>query len=134
KPRITLMVMITASGGMWLAMRSVPEQAEPSLFTIVAMLVTTAMVVGGASTLNCYLERASVRLMPRTNERPLPAGRLDPQLALYFGLALGVCAVPLLVVAVNPLTGLLGAIALISYVAIYTPMKRVTSIALLVGA
>ncbi len=134
KPRITMMVVITAAGAMWLASHAVGPASAPSGLTVAVMLAMTAMVVSGANTLNCYLERESDRFMARTCRRPLPAGRLDPQLALHFGLALGVCSVPALVFAVNPLTGLLGAIALGSYVAVYTPMKRITPVALLVGA
>jgi protoheme IX farnesyltransferase len=134
KPSITLMVVVTAAGAMWLASRAVGPEAAPSGLQIAVMLLTTAMVVSGANTLNQYLERESDKFMARTCRRPLPDGRLDPQLALHFGLALGVVSVPALVFAVNPLTGLLGAIALVSYVAVYTPMKRITPVALLVGA
>lgn len=132
KPRITLMVVITAAGGMWLASRA--AEAPTSALRIFAVLSTVAMVVGGANTLNCYLERDSDRFMERTRYRPLPDGRLDPKLALYFGVALGVVSVPILVLVANPLTGLLGAIALVTYVAIYTPMKQMSPVALLVGA
>jgi protoheme IX farnesyltransferase len=134
KPRITLMVVITAAGGAWLASHAVAEGAAPSKLRLLIMLATTAMVVGGANTLNCYLERDSDKFMERTRLRPLPDGRLDPKLALYFGIGLGLLSVPILCVAANPLTGLLGAIALVSYVAIYTPMKQSNPIALLVGA
>jgi protoheme IX farnesyltransferase len=98
------------------------------------MLATTGMVVGAANTLNCYLERDSDRLMARTANRPLPDRRLEPSWALALGIAMGLFAVPTLTLAVNPITGLLGAIALVSYVAIYTPMKQHTPAALFVGA
>ena len=128
KPRITLMVLVTAAGGMWLAPGSLDGQA------MAVMLLTTGMVVGAANTLNCYLERDSDRLMARTARRPLPDGRLEPSWALVLGVAMGLFAVPTLVFAVNPVTGLLGALALVSYVAIYTPMKQHTPAALFVGA
>ena len=128
KPRITLMVVITAAGGMFLAPGSVP------LVTALAMLATTAAVVAGANSLNCWLERDSDRFMTRTMDRPLPAGRMQPKVAMAFGATLGLMAVPLLTVLVNPMTGALGALALVSYVAVYTPMKQRSSIALLVGA
>ncbi len=128
KPRITLMVLVTAAGGMWLA----PGSLDPAAMAV--MLLTTGMVVGAANTLNCYLERDSDRLMARTANRPLPDRRLDPSWALGLGVAMGLFAVPALVVAVNAVTGLLGAIALLSYVAIYTPMKQHTPAALFVGA
>ena len=60
KPRITMMVLVTAAGGMWLAPGTL------SLGAMWVMLITTAMVVAAANTLNCYLERDSDRLMMRT--------------------------------------------------------------------
>lgn len=128
KPRITLMVVLTAAGGMFLAPGSLP------LSTVIVMLVTTATVVMGANSLNCWLERDTDRLMRRTKKRPLPTGRMDPKVAKAFGLFLGAISVPSLTVFVNPLTGALGALALISYVAMYTPMKRRAPSALLVGS
>lgn len=128
KPRITLMVIITTLGGLWLAPGEVP------IVTILATLIATAMVVGAANTLNCWLERESDGFMARTKNRPLPSGRLDPRWALGLGLGLGAISVPVLTLAVNPLTGLLAAIALISYVWVYTPMKRQSPAALLVGS
>ncbi len=128
KPRVTLMVLFTAAGGMWLAPDSLPTPV------IAIMLLTTMAVVSAANSLNCWLERDTDRLMQRTMKRPLPARRLRPRVALVLGAVLGCTSVPILAWMVNPLTGLLGAIALVSYVAIYTPMKRASSLALLVGA
>jgi protoheme IX farnesyltransferase len=128
KPRITLMVLVTAAGGMWLA----PGTLD--IASTAVMLLTTGMVVGAANTLNCYLERDIDRLMTRTADRPLPDRRLAPSWALALGVVMGLSAVPTLMVAVNPVTGLLGLIALVSYVAIYTPMKQHTPTALFVGA
>jgi protoheme IX farnesyltransferase len=127
KPRITLMVLITTAGGLSLAGGVAPLTA---LFT----LLGTALVVGSANTLNCWLERDIDRLMTRTMHRPLPDGRLQPQIALWFGLTLGAIAIPLLTLGVNGLTGALAAIALVSYVAVYTPLKQKSPAALLVGS
>lgn len=128
KPRIMLMVLLTAGGALWLA------PGEQPWLRVLAALVGTSLVVASANALNCWLERDSDGLMTRTRTRPLPAGRLRADVALVFGLFLGAVSVPLLTLAVNPLTGLLAAIALISYVWIYTPMKRRSWLALLVGA
>ena len=128
KPRITLMVLITAAGGMWLA----PGAA--GAVEIAVFMVALAATVGSANALNCWLERDIDKLMQRTAQRPLPAQRLAPRPALIFSIALGLIAVPALAVAVNPLTGLLGGIALASYVFVYTPMKQLSPAALLVGA
>jgi protoheme IX farnesyltransferase len=72
--------------------------------------------------------------MDRTKNRPLPAGRLPAEVALVLGLALSAVALPLLTFAVNARTGLLAALALVSYVLVYTPLKRRTTAALPIGA
>lgn len=128
KPRITLMVVLTAAGGMWLA------PAAPSLVTIVVALVALALVVSSANAFNCYLERDVDKLMRRTAKRPLPAARLAPTPALVFAIALGLVSLPALFFLVNPLTAALGAISLAIYVLVYTPMKQKSPAALLVGA
>jgi protoheme IX farnesyltransferase len=131
KPRITFMVLVTTGGGLWLAHacgRSV------GLVASLAAMIGTALVVGSANALNCWMERDIDRHMARTKNRPLPAGRLDAKMALTFGLALGAISVPLLAVLVNPMTALLAAIALVSYVWVYTPMKQRSPAALLIGS
>ncbi len=130
KPRITLMVLITTAGGLSLAHGAGGLDLWKAFFT----LLGTALVVGSANTLNCWLERDVDRHMSRTKGRPLPAGRLAPKAALLFGLFLGVVSIPLLTLGVNRITGLLAAIALFSYVAVYTPMKQKSPAALLVGS
>lgn len=127
KPRITLMVLITTASGLALAGGIPPWKA-------VLTLLGTALVVGSANTLNCWLERDVDRFMARTRGRPLPAGRLNPSVALVFGLILAGVSIPVLTFGVNALTGVLAAIALVSYVAVYTPMKQKTPAALLVGS
>ena len=131
KPRVTVMVVATALGGAWLAARR--AGATPSA-TLAIALVGTALIVGGANALNMYLERDTDALMDRTRNRPLPSGRMAPGVVLAVGLILSAVSLPLLTFAVNAATGLLAAIALVSYVLLYTPLKRRTSAALLVGA
>jgi heme o synthase len=128
KPRVTWLVLATTACGMAVAPASAP------LTTHAAAMLATLLVVASANSLNCWLERDLDRLMTRTRNRPLPAGRLNPRIALFFGLALGAISVPLMTFLVNPVTGLLAAVALVSYVWIYTPMKQHTPAALLVGA
>ena len=89
--------------------------------------------MGSANALNMWWERDIDARMTRTRNRPLPAGRLSADVALGFGLALAVVSVPMLFM-VNLATGLLGLVALLSYVAVYTPLKPHTHLALLVGA
>ena len=128
KPRITSLVLFTTASGLWLAPRGL------SALTVAFTLIGTVLIVAAANTLNMYLERDSDRLMSRTMDRPLPAGRMAPSEALRFGLILAAISVPLLTFAVGALPGLLASIALVSYVLLYTPMKRTTATALLVGA
>lgn len=128
KPRITLLSVATAAVGLALA----PGRAGRGVLP--ALLFGTALIVGSANTLNMYIERDFDAQMSRTRRRPLPSGRLRPELALWFGILQGLVGLPVLVLGANVLTGLLGAIALFAYVAIYTPLKRCSSLALFVGA
>jgi protoheme IX farnesyltransferase len=127
KPRLSTLVMITCAGGLWLA----PGAIAPAR-AILAVLATAA-VVGAANALNCYLERDIDARMRRTRDRPLPAGRLDPVAALGLGLLVPAMAIPLLALAAGPLTAALALLALVSYVAVYTPLKRRSPLALFVG-
>jgi protoheme IX farnesyltransferase len=128
KPRLSGLVMFTAAGGMWLA----PGRIAPA--RAVVAILGTAAVVGAANALNSYLERDSDGLMRRTRDRPLPAGRVDPILAAALGLVVPAFALPLLALAANRLTALLAFAALVSYVLVYTPMKKRSALALFVGA
>ena len=128
KPGITRMVVISTVGGMWLA---------PEPMTVVAALLTVigmVLVVSGANALNCYLERDVDRHMTRTADRPLPAGRMEPESALYFGLALAAAGIPMLMVGAGPLAALIAGTALVSYVLVYTPLKRRSPVSTFVGA
>ena len=129
KPGITLMVVLTAGLGFLLA------GGETFSFTLlVYTLLGTGLVSGGASVLNHVLERETDALMRRTANRPLPTGRMDPDAALLFGVAVAVAGLLVLYLAANPLTALLGAAALAGYVFVYTPLKRVSSLATIIGA
>jgi len=128
KPRITTLVVITAGVGYAVG---APRGIEPAAF--VALLIGTALVAGGASALNQYWEREADARMERTRLRPIPAGRMAPQEALAFGLAVAGAGLVLLA-TINGLTALLGLAALASYVLAYTPLKRLTSLCTVVGA
>jgi len=128
KPRINLFCLLMTLGGMALAPESLPWP------TVFATLLGTALSVGSANTLNMYWERETDKLMKRTAMRPLAAGRIASLNALVFGLVLGVASVLVLAQWVNTLTAALSLFALLSYVLVYTPLKRVTPHALLVGA
>ena len=129
KPGITLMVTLTAGLGFLLA-----GGETFSFLLLVHTLLGTALVSGGASVLNHVMERDADALMRRTANRPLPAGRMDPDAALLFGVLLGIAGLLELALAVNLLTAFLGAVALAGYAFVYTPLKRVTSLATVIGA
>jgi len=128
KPRLSLLVVLSCAVGMALA--PVPS---PGWARALAAIAATGAVVGGANALNCYRERESDKWMRRTRTRPLPSGRLEPGLALAFGLALSVAGIAGLTL-LRPLSGALATIAVGTYVLLYTPMKRTSSLCTLVGA
>jgi protoheme IX farnesyltransferase len=131
KPRITSVVLATTAAG--IAVAPIPVGGHVGLHRVVLSLAGMVLIVSSANALNMWWERETDGRMARTKDRPLPAGRMAPGAALVFGLALGISALPLLL-AVNGLTALLGLVALVMYVAAYTPLKRHTTLALLVGA
>ncbi len=128
KPRLSGLVVLTSAGGLALA----PGRIGALRGTVA--IVGTAAVVGAANALNCWLERDVDARMHRTRDRPLPAGRVEPFVALALGIAIPIFALPLLALAANPLTALLAFVALAIYVAVYTPMKQRSTLALFVGA
>ena len=128
KPRITSLVLVTAAVGF-----AVGGQGSIDWLAFFVFMAGTALLCGGASTLNQYLERDADALMERTRRRPIPGGRIRPEEALVFGLALSAAGLAVLAF-VNPLTLALGAASLVSYVLAYTPLKRVTSLCTVVGA
>ncbi|MEI9863643.1 MAG: heme o synthase [Limisphaerales bacterium] len=129
KARLTTLVLLTTLVGFYLGWRGAMNFA-----LMINTLAATALVAAGASALNQWLEREYDAKMRRTQSRPLPSGRLQPATVVIFG---GVCSVAGLIylgLAVNPLTSVLGAVTLVSYIFIYTPLKRVTWLNTAVGA
>jgi protoheme IX farnesyltransferase len=129
KPRVAALVLFTVAAGAWCASRG-----EPDVAALVHALVGTALVAAGASALNQLLERHSDALMRRTENRPLPAGRLQPLEVLLFGLGLGGAGLVYLALLVQPLAVLVAGVTFASYVLVYTPLKRMTTLNTLVGA
>jgi protoheme IX farnesyltransferase len=130
KPRVAVLVLFTVAIGSLLAAGFALD-----LWTLWHTLFGTALVAGGASALNQLLERHSDALMERTRSRPLPAGRLRPLEVLAFGLLLGAGGVAYLALALRqPWAALLAAFTFVTYVFVYTPLKRRTSLNTLVGA
>lgn len=130
KPRVAVLVLFTVAIGASLASGGVPY--VPVLFH---SLVGTALVAGGASALNQLLERCSDAQMVRTENRPLPSGRLQPAEVLVFGVLLGTCGVIYLGMFLHqPLAAFIAALTFVCYVFVYTPLKRVTTLNTLIGA
>lgn len=129
KPRITQMVVLTTTAGFWLA-----AQRPIDFLLMFHTALGTALVASGASALNQVIERRTDGQMRRTANRPIPAGRLQTEHALLFSVAISIAGMAYLTAMVNWLTGALGALTLALYVFVYTPMKRRSSLATIVGA
>ncbi len=129
KARLTLLVLLTTAVGFYLGERT-PVRALLMFHT----LFGTALVAAGAAALNQLLEREYDARMRRTATRPLPSGRLQPTTVALIGGVSSVAGLVYLAVAVNLLTSVLGAVTSISYLFIYTPLKRVSWVNTLVGA
>lgn len=127
KPRVVLMVLLTAAAGWYLG-------GGGSVATLGAMLAGVALAAAGTMTLNQWMERDRDAHMARTKSRPLPAGRLGAPEALVFGLAILGLGVGALALAVGPLPALLTAVIAVTYLLCYTPLKGVTPLCTIVGA
>lgn len=130
KPRIVMLVIITVVAGFLVA----PSAPEALGVTLAHAVIGTALVAIGTNALNQVAERDVDALMRRTQARPIPTGRIDVQRARWFAWAAGVLGVAYLAVMVNRPTALLAAATLVSYVFVYTPLKRRTTLATVVGA
>ena len=129
KARLTFLVVLTTLVGFYLGSRG-----PANYLLMLHAVLGTAMVASGAAALNQLLEREHDAKMRRTRNRPLPSGRLQPTTVMVFG---GVCAcggLLYLALAVNLTTSVIGAISLLSYLFIYTPLKRVTWLNTAIGA
>lgn len=130
KPRITLLVLVTTLVGFALGTAG----GALDLWRLAHVLFGTGLVAAGASALNQILEREADARMHRTRQRPLPAGRLNPDAALVFAVDAATLGVVWLTVAVNRASALLAALTLASYALAYTPLKRRTPWSTVVGA
>lgn len=131
KPRIVMLVVLTALLGYFVGARG---GASAGTLHLALALLGTALVAGGSNALNMCFEREQDALMERTRHRALPSGRLRHDRALFFSIACGSAGVLTLALAINTLTALLGAVAIAIYAFVYTPMKRVSHVSLLIGA
>lgn len=128
KSRIVLLVLTTTAAGYFFA----ADHVSPML--LLHTLLGTAMVAAGTNALNQYVEREHDGRMHRTRTRPLPAGRISARAALWFSSLIAIIGTVYLGLAVNWLTAALGAFTLTSYIFVYTPLKRISTICTVIGA
>ena len=128
KPGIVSFIMLSAATGYFLA----PAPARGA-FVFWCALLGIGLTAGGAAALNEYLERDLDAAMKRTVQRPLPSERISEPAALYFGVAVTLLGVLVLIAFVGWTSALLAALSFVSYVFLYTPMKRRTPVCTLVG-
>lgn len=129
KPRLVLMILITTAAGFYLGSPNMVNWMQ-FLHTLIGAGLTAAGVLG----LNQYLERDIDAKMARTQNRPIPAGRMCQMKALLFSAFLTSSGMVYLTVLVNAISGFVISLIVVSYLFIYTPLKRKTSLCTLIGA
>jgi protoheme IX farnesyltransferase len=129
KPRLNFLVVGTSAAGYYLG-----GPSSPAVLLMAQAVAGTALVAGGAAVLNQVCERDTDALMQRTRLRPLPNGRVSPASARVFGITLSIAGLVLLAWRANALAASLALATLIVYLVVYTPLKRRTPLATLIGA
>ncbi len=129
KPEVNLLILMTTSAGYYLGSRGPLRIAG-----LINTLLGTLLVASGTATLNQWMERVWDGQMRRTANRPLPSGRISAREAFQFGVLLSVVGGVYLAATVNLLSSLLAVSTLLSYLLIYTPLKRKTPLCTLLGA
>lgn len=131
KPRITVFILMSTAIGFFCGQH---VAGDWSWLVLLHTLVGTGLLASGTAALNQWYEREADAKMARTRKRPLPSERLAPDSALGFGIALSICGFAELWLGVNRLSALLGLFTLLSYLCVYTPLKRKTPSATTIGA
>ena len=129
KARLTSLVLLTTLVGFYMG-----SQGSVNYALMFHALLGTALVACGAAALNQLIEREHDGRMRRTENRPLPSGRVQPDTVLILGGLLSAAGLVYLTFAVNLITGFLGAMTLASYLFVYTPLKRITTLNTAIGA
>jgi len=129
KARLTLLVVVTIFVGFLMA-----STVSIDWILLLHTLLGASLVAGASSVLNQAMEIRQDTLMVRTQDRPLPAERIPPKIAIWLGLILGVSGVVYLYLAVNPLAAFLSFLTWALYILVYTPLKLKTSLCTFVGA
>jgi heme o synthase len=132
KPEVNFLIAFATFAGFYLAL---PAQASRfPWMLLIHTLLGTLLVASGTGALNQYIERRFDAQMCRTSRRPLAAGRLDPSRVLWFGVAVSAVGSIYLAIAVNLLASGLSIVTLLTYLFLYTPLKRKTPLCTIVGA
>jgi heme o synthase len=129
KPRITWLILMSTGVGYFFGAKHGWQ-----LWTLLHTILGTGLIASGTAALNQWYEREADAKMRRTQLRPLPSGRLTPNRALAFAIAISVLGFVELALGVNLLTSLLGAFTLASYLFIYTPLKQRSKHSTTIGA
>lgn len=129
KPRITWLIVMSTAVGYYFG-----HSGSWSLWAVIHALIGTALIASGTAALNQWYERDADREMRRTQMRPLPAGRMRPSNALWFGIVLALVGGLELGFEVNWLCSALGIATLMMYLFFYTPLKQKTWWSTTVGA
>ena len=132
KPELNFLIAITTAAGFWLG--SPAALSNVTWILLFHTLLGTVLVASGAATLNQLIELRYDAQMRRTARRPIASGRIAPMHALWFGVVLSFLGVVYLAISTNALASLLAALTLLSYLFLYTPLKRITPLCTLVGA
>ena len=129
KPSVVWLIVMSTAVGFYLG-----SSGSLSLLLFAHTLLATALLAGGTGALNQWAERDLDARMRRTEQRPLPAGRLRPVPALVFGIVITLMGVVYLAIAVNLLSAVLGLLTTLSYLFLYTPLKTKTPFSTFVGS
>ncbi len=128
KPRILILLLLIALAGFGVATQNWQSRL------LIHLSLGIALIGAATGTLNQWWERDSDRDMLRTKDRPLPTNRISTTKAFFFGLSTSILGVGYLSYFVNPLSGLIGLLTIVSYVFFYTPLKSKTSLSTVIGA
>jgi heme o synthase len=129
KPRLNMLVVVSAAAGYVMAHGDVRDVVK-----LLSIIVGTGLVAGGASAMNQILEREPDALMQRTRLRPMPDGRVRTKDAWRFAAALSLAGASILALGANLLSAGVALLTLVTYAAIYTPLKKLSSFATVIGA
>jgi heme o synthase len=129
KPDVTFLVVLTTVAGFYLGSETPLDRV-----LLLHTLLGTTLVAAGTAALNHYFERSSDARMRRTSSRPIPLGQLRPAEALVFGAGLALMGTAYLALLANGLASVLAIAASITYLGVYTPLKKRTTLATAIGA